>query len=131
MATMCKWGDIKFSVTSDKVLTFRNFKRESTGRWASHSIIGKRPKTEFLGPDMDEITLEVILDAEYGVSPRSEMYKFRSALKSGEVNYLYVNGSKVCVNKLAITKVTENWDEIWSNGELVRATDTVTFSEYR
>ena len=86
MATMCKWGDIKFSVTSDKVLTFRNFKRESTGRWASHSIIGKRPKTEFLGPDMDEITLEVILDAEYGVNPRSEMYKFRSALKSGEVS---------------------------------------------
>lgn len=131
MATIAKWGDITFSVSSDKQLTFRNMKRESKGRWASHNIIGKRPKTEFLGPDMDEITMEVILDAEYGVKPRSQMYNFRSACKSGEVNYLYVGGKKVCVNKLAISAVSEAWEQIWSKGELKRAVVTVTFSEYR
>lgn len=131
MATMCKWGDIKFSVTSEKVLTFRNFKRESSASWTNHDIVGKRPKMEYLGPEMDEITLEVILDAEYGVSPRTQMYKFRDACKSGDVNYLYINGSKVCYNKMYISKVSESWDEIWSNGELVRATDEITFAEYR
>ena len=60
-----QWGsNIKFSVNSDKQLSFRDMKRTSSARWTSHNIIGKRPKTEFLGPGMDEVTLEVILSAE-------------------------------------------------------------------
>lgn len=127
-----QWGsNIKFSVNSEKQLSFRNMKRTSSARWTSHNIIGKRPKTEFLGPDMDEVTLEVVLSAEMGVRPRSEMAKFRSACKKGEVHYLYINGKKVCKNKMAITAVSESWDEIWSQGELARAVVVVTFSEYR
>ena len=99
-----QWGsNIKFSVNSDKQLSFRDMKRTSSERGTSHNIIGKRPKTEFLGPGMDEVTLEVILSAEMGVRPRSEMAKFRSACKKGEVHYLYINGKKVCKNKMAIT----------------------------
>ena len=52
-----QWGsDIKFSVNSEKQLSFRDMKRTSSARWARHNIIGKRPKMEFLGPDMDEVT---------------------------------------------------------------------------
>lgn len=132
MATIGQWGSsIKFSVNSDKQLSFKNMKRTSSSRWASHNIIGKRPKMEFLGPDMDEISLDVVLSAEMGVRPRSEMKKFRVACKKGEVHYLYISGKKVCANKLAIKSVSESWDEIWSAGELVRAVVTVTFSEYR
>ena len=127
-----QWGsDIKFSVNSEKQLSLRDMKRTSSARWASHNIIGKRPKMEFLGPDMDEVTLEVVLSAEMGVRPRSEMAKFRSACKKGEAHYLYINGKKVCKNKMAIKAVSESWDEIWSQGELVRAVVAVTFSEYR
>lgn len=127
-----QWGsNIKFSVNSEKQLSFRDMKRTSSARWTSHNIIGKRPKTEFLGPGMDEVTLEVVLSAEMGVRPRSEMEKFRSACKKGEVHYLYINGKKVCKNKMAITAVSESWDEIWSQGELAKAVVSVTFSEYR
>lgn len=132
MAKIGQWGsDTKFSVNSDKQLSFRNMKRTSSARWTSHNIIGKRPKTEFLGPGMDEVTLEVVLSAEMGVRPRSEMKKFRAACKNGEVHYLYIGGKKVCKNKMSITAVSESWDEIWSQGELVRAVVSVTFSEYR
>ena len=127
-----QWGsNIKFSVNSEKQLSFRDMKRTSSARWTSHNIIGKRPKTEFLGPGMDEVTMDVILSAEMGVRPRSEMKKFRAACKKGEVHYLYINGKKVCKNKMAITAVSESWDEIWSQGELARAVVSVTFSEYR
>lgn len=130
--TIGQWGsNIAFSVNSEKQLSFRNMKRTSSSRWASHNIIGKRPKMEYLGIDMDEVTLEVVLSAEMGVRPRSEMKKFRAACKSREVNYLYINGKKVCANKMAITAVSESWDKIWSQGELVRAVVAVTFSEYR
>lgn len=127
---IASWGDITFRVNSDKVFTFRKMKRSYTARWNDHNIIGKRPKSEFLGPDLDEISIEVILDAELGVRPRDMMQQFRSAAKSGRVAYFYVGGSKVASNRFRITQGTENWNEIWNNGELVRATATLTFKEY-
>lgn len=131
MAAMAKWGDITFSVNSDKVFSFKNMKRSYSARWASHDIIGKRPKMEFQGPGMDEITIEVILDAELGVKPRATMTKFRSAAKHGKVAYFYVGGKKVAVNKFYIASGAENWNEIWNKGELVKATASITFGEYR
>lgn len=130
MAVMAQWGDIKFSVNSEKVFSFRGMKRSYSGRWATHNIIGKRPMVEFQGPDLDEINIEVILDAELGVKPRSTMYQFRKAAKNGLVAYFYVGGKKVAVNKFRITNGTENWNEIWNKGELVRATAQLTFKEY-
>ena len=132
MAVIGQWGSsMTFSVNSERQFSFRDMKRTSSARWVSHNIIGETPRPEFLGPGMDEVTLEVILCAEMGVQPRSELMKFQVACKNGEVNYLYINGKKVCSNKMAITAVSESWDEIWSQGELARATVSVTFSEYR
>lgn len=126
------WGSkVKFSVSEKKQFTFQNMKRSSSGRWAAHNIVGKRPKTEFLGPGMDEITMDVILSADMGVNPRKAMKKFRFACKKGEVHYLRINSKKVCRNKMAISAVSESWDDIWNKGELVKSVVTVTFSEYR
>lgn len=126
------WGSkIKFSVSDKKQLSFQNMKRSASGRWASHNIVGKRPKTEFLGPAMDEITMDIVLSANMGVNPRKAMKKFRFACKKGEAHYLRIGSRKVCRNKMAITQVSESWDEIWNKGELVKSVVTVTFSEYR
>lgn len=131
-ATIGKWGkDIKFFVKDMKVLSFTNMKRKASARWATHNIIGKRAKTEFLGPGMDEIAMDIILNAELGVKPRKVMKKIRTACEKGEINYLYIGGKKVCVNKMAITDTSEAWERIWNRGELVKATVSVTFSEYR
>ena len=109
MATMAQWGDIKFAVNSERIFSFRGMKRSYSARWATHNIIGKRPMVEFQGPDLDEISIEV---------------------KNGKVAYFYVGGKKVAVNKFRITSGTENWNEIWNQGELVRATAQITFKEY-
>lgn len=132
MAKVGKWGKkIKFFVNPNKQLSFKNMKRSSSGRWATHNIIGKRPKTEFLGPAMDKISMDVILDVNMGVNPRGTMKEFRIACKNGEVHYLYIGGRKVCKNKMAISEVSEVWEEIWNKGELARAVISVTFSEHR
>ena len=131
MAAMAQWGDIKFSVNAKKVFTFRGMQRSYSARWESHDIIGASPKLEFLGPAMDELSIEVILDAELGVKPRAMLDKFRSAAKNGKVAYFYVRGKKISSNKFYIASGTESWKEIWNKGELVRATATITFSEYR
>ncbi len=127
-----RWGkDITFFVNAGKQLSFANMNRTSSGRWATHNIVGSWPKMEFLGPGMDEVTMDVVLDAAMGVNPRKRMGKLRVACKKGEVHYLYIGGRKVCQNKVAISKVSEEWDQIWNRGELVRAVVSVTFTEYR
>ena len=131
MAQLAKWGDITFRVNSEQVFSFRKMKRSYSARWATHNVIGEKPRTEFQGPGMDEISIEVILDAELGVKPRSLMKKFRNAAKKGEIHYFYVGGKKVVTGKLYIESGTENWNEIWNGGELVRATASLTFKEYR
>ena len=131
MASMAKWGDITFSVNGKKALTFSGMERSYSAKWEAHDIIGKRPKMEFMGADMDEVKIKVILDAQLGIKPRATMKKFREAAKKGKVAFLYVGGKKVAVHKFCITSGTEHWNEIWNKGELVKATADITFKEYR
>ena len=131
MAEVAKWGSIKFKTSRKKVFSFQGMERSYSARWEAHDIIGKRPKMEFLGPGMDEISIEVILDAELGVKPRDALKKFRVAAKQGKVAYFYMKGKKVVDRKLYIESGTENWNEIWNKGELVRATAQLVFKEYR
>ena len=131
MAAMARWGTIVFSVNSNKLFSFQGMERSYSAQWEEHPIIGRRPKLEFMGPAMDEIKLEVILDAEQGVKPRAMLKKFREAAKKGKAYYFYIAGGKVAKYKFYIASGTEHWKEIWNKGELVRATAEVTFKEYR
>lgn len=131
MAKIGQWGKVlKFSVNSKKVFTFQDMKRDAGARWASHNIIKKRPKTEYLAPEPQTITMKIVLDARYGIRPRKQMKEIRQAAFTGKCNYLYIAGKKVCAHKLYIESVSETWDEVWNKGELVRATVNITFKEY-
>ena len=131
MLAMAGWGRTVFYVNRYKMLSFSGMERSYSAQWEEHPIIGHGPKLEFMGPGMDEIKLEVILDAERGVKPREAMKKLRQAAKKGEVNHFYIGGCKVSRHKLYIASGTEHWKEIWNRGELVRATTELTFKEYR
>ena len=128
---IARWGSIVFSVNSKKLFSFQDMERSYSAQWEEHPIIGKRPKLEFMGPAMDEIKIEVILDAGLGVKPRATMKKFREAAKKGKVYYFYVGGRKVAKYKFYIASGTEHWKMIWNRGELVSATAEITFKEYR
>lgn len=125
------WGSvIKFEVSTRKMLTFQNMKRTVSGRWESHSILNKKPKWEFKGPDASGVTLDILLSAGHGVSPRTMINNIEAAVESGRAEYLYIGGKKVGSGKQVIESVSETWDEVWNNGELVKATVSLTFSEY-
>lgn len=125
------WGKtIKFEVTSNKVLTFSDFKRTVSGRWKSHPIVGKKPKGEFAGPDASGVTFDIVLSAEQGVKPRATITTLEKAAETGTVDYLYIGGRKVGSGKMALENISETWDEIWKSGELVKAKCSLTFSEY-
>ena len=123
---------IKFEVSSDKILTFEQMKVTQAGRWATHPIIMKAPKSEFLGADLKECSMEVTLSAEHGVKPRATIDKIEKAVRSGVVDIIAIGGKIFGGNghKWYIESVSETWDEVWNMGELVKATIKMNFKEY-
>lgn len=131
MAKIGNWGrHIKFSVNSDKVLSFKDLKRTVSGRWAEHPLINEKPKKEFQGPGASSVTLEVVLSVYLGTSPKDTIKDLEEACEKGKIDYLYIGGKKIGKNKMYLESISETWDEIWNKGELARATLSLTFSEY-
>ena len=96
MGKIGNWGKtIAFEVSSNKTLTFNNFKRTVSARWHTHNIVNGKPKSEFAGPDSSSVTLEAVLAAERGVRPRATLEKLEKACEGGTVDYLYIGGKKV------------------------------------
>ena len=123
---------IKFEVSSNKILTFDKLKRSQAGRWATHPIVLKAPKSEFLGPDLAEASMEVTLSAEHGVKPRSTLNAIEKAVRNGTVDIIAIGGKVFGYggHKWYIESMSETWDEVWSLGELTRATVQLNFKEY-
>lgn len=121
---------IIFEVSSKKILTFENFKRENTGRWATHPRIGKEPLRQFLGPDATVTTFTIRLDARHGVKPRKTIDTIVDYVKKGTPDTLVIGGKKVGTTKQTINSISQTWDEVWNRGELVRATVEITMQNY-
>ncbi len=121
---------IVFEVSSDKVLTFRNMNQTVSGRWTTHNIIGKKPKSEFLGAGQRKVSLTVFLSVNHGVRPRSTIEKIEKAVENGTPFSFVIGGKKVGSNQWVITDMSETWDEIIKDGVLVSANITLTLAEY-
>ena len=124
------FGDIIFEVSSDKIRTFDDFSRAASGRWAAHEIIGQKPKSEFLGPALDEISFKVRFDVQFGVNPKAEMDKLLIMCRSGVAETLIVGGTALGVDKWVIKSVTQNWQHFDGAGRCVVGGADVALEEY-
>ncbi len=131
MAVIGSWGSaLVFSTNDRRILTFNKFSRTVSATWASHSRIGKKDRTEFIRPNLESVTFTVDLDATLGVRPRSALDLLAYAVESGEVNTLVIGGRRVGTCPFKITKISEAWDYVLQQGQLVRAKVDVTMEEY-
>lgn len=131
MATIGNLGKlIVFEVSSKKVLTFNDMTKTVKGRWATHTAIGKKPVSEFLGADQGTLSLSIFLSATHGVKPRDTINNIEKAVENGTPYLFVVGGRQVGSNKWVITDMSETWDEIIMDGRLVSANITINLAEY-
>lgn len=131
MAIIGTWGGtLVFSTNDSRILTFDKFSRTVSATWANHSRIGKKDRTEFIRADLQSVTFTVELDATLGVRPRAMLDLLASAVESGEVEPLVIGGRRVGGFRFKIKKISEAWDYVLQQGQLVRAKVNVTMEEY-
>ncbi|MNZ72933.1 Phage P2 GpU [compost metagenome] len=123
-------GDIVFTVSNFKVRTFNDFSRTSSERWASNELIHKKPRSQFLGPGLDTFSLTVHVDARLGLNPRKEVDKLVGYSREGKVMKFSIGGKGMGVDRVKITNLVQNWEEIDHRGNLISATYSLTLEEY-
>ena len=131
MALIGNFGSqIRFKVSSNKILTFSDFSETISARWAKHSLQGKLPRSEFLGPELMTFTIKVDLDARYGVNPRKTRNKIKDCVRQGKKAYFVIGGHMVSKNKFKITQAQNEFEQIVGKGKITRITMNLTFEEY-
>lgn len=121
-------GTIVFQASADLLLTFRDAKRSGTARWHEHDVHLGAPRSEFLGPGLDEVSFAVRLDIAHGVVPRDELRQMRSVRDTGEVLQFTIGGE--LVGDFSLRTLVENWSTFDARGVLRIADVTLTLKEY-
>lgn len=128
MAKIGNWGSyLKFSTNDNRILTFTNFRRKIAARTAKHSIIGTKPRLEYLGKDLEGITFTIELNAMLGVKPYKEEQKLIK--KVGYVAPLVIGGKKIC-SKAMLTGLSDAYGIVLKRGEIFSMKIDVTMTEY-
>lgn len=86
--------------------------------------------SQFLGPDLDEITFRMRFDVQYGMNPKQEMDRLLDMSRSGKVEALIIGGIPLGMDKWTVRNVVQKWKTIDGQGRLLSSEASVTLKEY-
>lgn len=121
-------GNVVFVASSFKVLTFTGMTKEVSVRTHEHEVIGMKPKTEFIGPDLKPVSFDMRLDSSLGVSPQREIDNLEFMCENGIICVLIL-GNRVH-GEFLITNISESFDHFYRDGALLKASISVKLKEY-
>jgi phage protein U len=112
------------------MLSPQNISRTVSSRWTEHTTAFGKPKPEYLGADLADLSFDILLRADLGVKPR-EMLDSLSRMAEGSETYeLIIGGVPVGENRWRLLQISETWETVYSGGELFQAKVSLKLSEY-
>jgi len=123
-------GDIPFVVTYGKIRTFSDYGRSGSGRWAKHDLIGRKPVMEFLGPDVEKVSMKIQLRTDHGINPESELERLRKMRDTGAVFPFILGGAPVSDNYWLLEDIGENVSYWRAGGKILSVSVDITLTEY-
>lgn len=130
MATIGTLGEVVFEVSDNLIRTFDDYARKASARIASHEIIGQKPVLEFLGPSANELSIQIRLNAFYGISPKVEADRLRRMCESGEAVQFVLGGRPVSPNLWLIETVDEKANAFDGHGNILTSELGLSLKEY-
>jgi len=122
------FGNIVFETSADLIRTWQQMSRKGSARFAEHVVAEGKPRLEFLGPGLEELTLAVRLDAQLGLDPASELESMRAVRDFGEEQSLVVGG--MVIGKFVLEEIGEEHRRHDGRGRLLLAEATLKLKEY-
>ena len=123
-------GDIPFVVSYGKIRTFSDYGRSGSGRWAKHDLIGRKPVMEFLGPDVEKVSMKIQLRTDHGINPESELGRLRKMRDTGAVFPFILGGAPVSDNYWLLDDIGENVSYWRAGGKILSVSVDITLTEY-
>ncbi|OMC93724.1 hypothetical protein BJP46_31175 [Paenibacillus odorifer] len=130
MSKIGSLGPVVFVVSEGAIRTIDEFRRDTSGRWAQHDIIGKKPKKEWLGPGIDSVSFSVQLDARLGLNPRKELDRLTELERAGKALPLIIGRKGVGTGLWVITDMSQAWESMDNIGNVLASTVNITLEEY-
>ena len=123
-------GDIPFVVSYGKIRTFSDYGRSGSGRWVKHDLIGRKPVMEFLGPDVEKVSMKIQLRTDHGINPESELGRLRKMRDTGAVFPFILGGARVSDNYWLLEDIGENVSYWRAGGKILSVSVDITLTEY-
>lgn len=124
-------GDFEFSVSSDFAKTFSDLSFGSSARYATHARHKSTSLVEFTGTDPAEISFDVYLDKNLGVTDvTGEMEKLKRITEKAEVRPLVIGNKSYGTYRWVVTNYRFVPKSYGGNGVVTSAKVSLTLKEY-
>ncbi|MBT2717558.1 phage tail protein [Bacillus sp. ISL-57] len=130
MGKIGSFAGVTFEVSSKKLLTFDEFSRSGSSRWATHDVNLRKPMPEFLGPGQDSLSLKIKLSAYHGISPTTVLNTLRSFKDKGKYGSFIIGTKPISSSYWYIEDISEGYTNIDGKGRILSIETTLTIKEY-
>lgn len=130
MAVVGAYGEVAFEVSSETVRTLEDAVWSGKARWAAHDRHIGHALTEFTGLEPDEFSFELQLSAYLGANPMQELVKLWTYQRKGLPQPLVIGDHAYGKYRWSLISMSIKMQNYDSNGDLLRATVSVTLQEY-
>ena len=119
-----------FTVSSQRILTPSNLKGSAGSDWANHEIIGKKARSQWVGPKLKKLHHGPPSALTGRRKPRSTLDYFQRAAESQMVDWFIIGGRPISDNPFKLVSVSDEWDTVLGGGALIECRVSLTIEEY-
>lgn len=121
------FGKVPFVSSSAVVYTFKDLSVSRSARWATHEIIGKKPKLEYIGPGLTEVSFNIQLNSSLGTPPLVALIMLKKMLEKKQPERLLIGPAYL--GKFVIESIGEERKYHNNFGICVSAEVSITLKE--
>lgn len=119
---------VVFEVSDSLIKTFKDLQRSSKAKYETHNIIGRKPKLEFTGYELDDIQFNMQLNSSLGLDPVKQIDVLRGYKEKREV-LTFILAKKV-LGQFVVEEVNDTYTSIDNKGNIIKATVAIKLKEY-
>lgn len=130
MSTIGSFANKVFKVSSNHLYTFDDFTISGELKVDEQEVDGSKPSTYIKGSGLDKVSLNILLIKQKNVNVRNEIQDWLKIRDAKTPHHLIIGNKNLSSHKFLLTNVNTSDIKIGPNGEFLKSTVQLQFSEY-